>query len=384
MRKTMNIAIFLSIMAMSCSIARAQSNGSIWSQTIQRALDAQGIKATAVTDIQNGAETLHLTIDGKTVAEPVTGDISSQDYSSTIYVVIDGIESRMRYMYPVTGTVASQIRPADNPGRTNSRQPARPAPEKYTHDPLREWHSRSTMYKPDDVFDDLRDLDLLEITLENAVSKATRVRLIDPAYAKSVPVNETLLLLRARVIDLQRGLIYEVPKEGEPQPKEPKIVRKLAYANVDIQLIDDATGQVVWQSTISDDDNTSFMSTDPMDGCLKHIASSLTKALDNMYPSTAPRLSATGLVTAISAEKKEKANEVFINMGSAQELVHGDNLVVYLEQTVGGNTGLTQIGTLTVSEVQGPSLSLCKVHKGEKDIYAAIQSGKTLVVKTAW
>lgn len=367
-----------------CYSAAAQDNGSVWSQTIERALGAHGIEAHASTDIQNGSPTLHLTIDGKTVREPVIGDDTVADYSSTIYVVIDGIESRMRYVNPIVGAIASQIRNATNSqARSSNRQPSRSS-DRSSYDPVREWHSRSSSYKPDEVFEEMRDLDLLAVALEHAIGNAVRVKLVDPAYANTIPAEETLLLLRARVIDLQRGLVFEKPKEGQPAPREPKISRKLAYANVNVQFINDADGQVVWQGTYDDNDYTSSTTTDPMENCLNHISSRLTRDLNVRYPYCAPRPSASGLVTELSAEKKEKANAVFINMGSDQELVSGDNLVVYLEQTVGGNTGLTQIGTLSISEVQGASLSLCKVKKGEKEIYAAIQSGQTLVVKTPW
>ncbi|MCQ2147426.1 MAG: hypothetical protein MJZ16_07915, partial [Bacteroidales bacterium] len=386
MNNTISKSFIVSLLAIPfmCGTAAAQTNGAVWSQTIERALGAHGINATASTDIQNGGQTLHLTIDGKTVREPVIGNGAVGDYSSTVYVIIDGIESRSRFMNPVTGNVTSQIRAGSNvPSRTPSRQPSRPA-DKYSYDPVREWHSKSGAYKPDEVFEDMRDLDLLAISLERAIGSAVRVKLVDPMYANTIPVEETLLLLRTRVIDLQRGFVYEKPKEGEPAPSQPKVARKLAYANVNLQFVNDANGQVVWQGTIEDNDYTSSSYTDPMESCLNSIASRLTRVLNEMYPYTAPRLSATGLVTEMSSDKKEKANTVFINMGTDQELVSGDGLTVYLEQTVGGNVGSTQTGTLTVSEVQGATLSLCKVKKGEKEIYSAIQSGQTLVVKTTW
>ena len=50
----------------------------------------------------------------------------------------------------------------------------------------------------------------------------------------------------------------------------------------------------------------------------------------------------------------------------------------------GGNSGATPIGTLTVSEVQGNTLSLCKVKKGEEEIYANMQKGATLTVQSKW
>lgn len=372
------VAVFASV----CGTGHAQNSGAAWTQTIERALAAQGISATAVADLKNGVETLHLTVNGKTVAEPVMAN-AGNDYSSTVYVVMDGVESRMHYMFPVTGQVNSQMRPITASARKGNQQP-RPAEQKINYDPARDWHSHSNTYKPDEIYEDIRDLDLLEIALENGVSDAVRVKLIDPSYAKSVPASEKLLLLRARVIDIQRGVIYEKPKEGAPAPAQPKISRKLAYTNINIQLIDDMTGEVVWQDNIEDNYNTIMQSSDPMDDCLRSIKSDLTRVLDGLFPYVAPRLSSEGNVTALDTFKKEKANTVFVNLGSSNELKKGDTLQVYLQQNIAGNAGLTQIGSLTVSEVQGPNLSLCKVKKGEKEIYTALQSGQTLVVQTNW
>lgn len=383
MRFNLKAIAAVAAIASACSTGHAQNSGAAWTQTIERALAAQGISATAVADLKNGVETLHLTVNGKTVAEPVRAN-AGNDYSSTVYVVMDGVESRMHYMYPVSGQVNSQMRPVTASTRRGNQQQPRPMEQKINYDPARDWHSHSNMYKPDEIFEDIRDLDLLEIALENGVSDAVRVKLIDPSYAKSVPASEKLLLLRARVIDIQRGVIYEKPKEGAPAPAQPKISRKLAYTNINIQLIDDMTGEVVWQDSIEDDYNTIMQSSDPMDDCLRSIKNDLTRVLDGLFPFVAPRLSSEGNVTALDSFKKEKANTVFVNLGSSNELKKGDTLEVYLQQNIAGNAGLTQIGSLTVSEVQGPNLSLCKVKKGEKEIYNALQNGQTLVVQTNW
>lgn len=102
----------VSLMLVSLGAAAQNSNGAAWSETIERALAAHGISASAATDLKGGAPTLHLSIDGKIVQEPVMSMTSVPDYSSPVYVIIDGIESRMRYMYPVGGAVKSQVRPS--------------------------------------------------------------------------------------------------------------------------------------------------------------------------------------------------------------------------------------------------------------------------------
>lgn len=364
--------------------AIAQNSSSVaWTSTIERALAAQGLESSAIADVQNGVETLHLTVNGKTVIEPVSANFDALDYSSTVYVIIDGIESRMRYMAPVRGTTGGQLR-STGLSSHGGRIQRKTGGTSFAFDPVREWHSHSTIYKPDEIYEDTRDLDLLEVSLQRGVSNAVRAQLVDASYARSIPADQQLLLLRARVIDMQHGEVFEKPKEGSPANAPLKVSRRLAYANINIQLVDDMTGAVVWQDNLYDDDYTSLMTGDPMEDCLKSIANSLTSALDKMYPYSAPRLSAEGLVTEVASSNKGKVATFYIDLGSDQELKKGDALTVYVEQVVAGNVGLKQIGTANVTDVQGPSLSLCKVRKGEKEIYNAIEAGETLVVKTNW
>lgn len=378
----------VSLMLVSLGAAAQNSNGAAWSETIERALAAHGISASAATDLKGGTPTLHLSIDGKTVQEPVMSMTSVPDYSSPVYVIIDGIESRMRYMYPVGGAVKSQVRPSGGitaSSRSHGGQmQSRPQEMMRQYDPVRDWHARSSSYMPDEVYEDIRDLDLLESAIETGVSDAVRVSLVDPAYARSIPAEQQVLLLRVRVIDLQRGDVYEKPKEGTPAGTAPKLSRRMAYANVNIQLVDDMTGVVVWQDNIDSSDNTIIVREDPMMDCISGIKRAVTNALNELYPYVAPRLSVEGRMTALASSSKQKANTVFIDLGSDHELKAGDYLTVYRQQSVGGNAGLTQIGTVSVSEIQGPSLSLCKVRKGEKEIFTALSAGDVLVVRTNW
>ena len=91
-----------------------------------------------------------------------------------------------------------------------------------------------------------------------------------------------------------------------------------------------------------------------------------------------------GSILSVAEQKKERAKQVYIDLGFANEVRQGDTFTVYAPVSQGGNSGTTPIGTLTVSEVQGNTLSLCKVKKGEEEIYANIQKGATLTVQSKW
>lgn len=80
--------------------------------------------------------------------------------------------------------------------------------------------------------------------------------------------------------------------------------------------------------------------------------------------------------------KKDKQKEVYIDLGSESGAYKDLHFAVYIIKTVGGKEAREQIGKLKVIEVQGEDVSLCKVQSGGKDIKAAMDEGKSVVVKT--
>ena len=80
--------------------------------------------------------------------------------------------------------------------------------------------------------------------------------------------------------------------------------------------------------------------------------------------------------------KKDKQKEVYIDLGSESGAYKDLHFAVYIVKTVGGKEAREQIGKLKVTEVQGEDVSLCKVQSGGKDIKAAMDAGKDVVVVT--
>lgn len=80
--------------------------------------------------------------------------------------------------------------------------------------------------------------------------------------------------------------------------------------------------------------------------------------------------------------KKDKQKEVYIDLGSESGAYKDLHFAVYIVKTVGGKEAREQIGKLKVIEVQGEDVSLCKVQSGGKDIKAAMDAGKNVVVVT--
>lgn len=352
--------LFLAIAAL-MSISLSAQNVTLdtdWCNAIEQVLADYGVHARVTSDITNG-KTLHVNADGATRRYSLVSQFDRPDYSSPICIVADPLEFRF---------------PHNNVDRSS-----------------RAWLGpRSLSYVPEEVFFQPADIESLELAIRRAVGSTPRISLIDSNYGSTAGNNGALTyVLRGTIVTAQRGESYAKPappKEGEkapakPQPNARKVERRFAYARVNLELIDYFTGVVVWNSDFAYDDNSSFSSSNPMENVVSHIARAVSQSLEKRFPSVAPRAAVAGHVLRAATVKKNKAETVFIDLGAAHELRKGDLLTVYLSTEVDAHAGATQIGTLTVSEVQGATLTLCKVKKGEKEIFEAISAGNALIVE---
>lgn len=78
--------------------------------------------------------------------------------------------------------------------------------------------------------------------------------------------------------------------------------------------------------------------------------------------------------------KQGKVQTLYINLGTYSQVNPKTKFIVYELKKVGNDQVREQIGELRVEKVNGDNLSLCKVKKGAKEIYDAMQSGKELLV----
>lgn len=80
--------------------------------------------------------------------------------------------------------------------------------------------------------------------------------------------------------------------------------------------------------------------------------------------------------------KKNKQQEVYIDLGFTDGVYKGQQFDVYLVKTIAGKEARTVIGRLKIEEVEGDEISLCKVTKGGDKIKTALDSGQTILVIT--
>lgn len=361
----MKKALFsLGLLTMTASAVKAQSitTDASWCQAIEQILADKGVDATANCDRDGNTKIIHLTVGNQTKRYVVPVNTRKTDYSSNILVAID----RMDYG-PQWGHNNRRLTPRD-------------------------WHYTGGLssQRPDEVWEDARDLSYVEEALRTAVARCNRASELMPEYIEqNLNEGNTVLTLRCRVLDLQRGEQYEKESGNAPADKggrlqRPRVSKRMAYGCVAVQLIDNMTGEVVLNKEFAKYDYVYASSTtDPMDNVVNSISSDITRQLNNRYPSVAPRPAISGRI--LKAEevnaKKEKAETVYIDCGTAQELTTSDEFTVYRVVLVNGNSGSTPIGKIKVKEIQGDNLSLCKVSKGDKEIYAALEAGDKLIIK---
>lgn len=114
------------------------------------------------------------------------------------------------------------------------------------------------------------------------------------------------------------------------------------------------------------------------------------KTKDAAFQKAMSEVKATSLIEAIAPlhgqilefEKinKNKVESLYINLGNEDGVAKGHNFAVMLIRKIGGKESKTRIGTIEISEVQGPDISLCKVKKGKEEIFNAHEKEQELCV----
>lgn len=341
--------------------AQVATPDAAWCDVIEQVLSNHGVQANVRSDLNGSQKVLHVTVGNHTNRYVVPSATSQQDYSSPVYIIVDAFD------HPGISFSLGNI------GRGNGRM----------------WMgSRTSSYMPDEVFNLPADVDDLQATIRTAVSRPERVTLIDGEFtSQAINSGVPLLVMKGTIIAAQRGEKFKpMPANQKPAGRTPPptIDRTMAYAKVHIELTNYRTGEIVWGTDLSKEDYTISSYSDPMESVRQYIASSITNKLTSLYPSVAPRSSVYGSVLSLAEVKKDKAQSVHINLGTSNEVQRGDTFTVYESVNISNTSGATPIGTLTVEEVQGATLSLCKVKKGNREILSALQAGKTLTVRSSW
>lgn len=339
------------------AFAQMPTSDAAWCRVLEHALADRGVVANVRADVASGQKVLHVTAEGFTAQYIVpTGQAAGRDYSSPVCLIVDNLT----------------FAPPRREGGT------------------RQWLGDSFMSRiPEEVFSNPADGDALQAALRTSLAEVKRVQLIDGEFADRIGDDADLYILKGTIVSAQRGETYAAaapppagPERGGMKPAPRKVERKFAHARLHLEMTDYRTGAIVWSQDYSANDNTATLSSDPMADVIRSISRSVKGDFAKLLPTEAPRPAVCGNVLRVDEVKKDKAESLFIDLGHDQEVRKGDTFNVFLTTNVEGHTGQTPIGHVTVTEVQGPTLTLCNIKKGGKEILAAIQAGTPLVVET--
>lgn len=100
-------------------------------------------------------------------------------------------------------------------------------------------------------------------------------------------------------------------------------------------------------------------------------------AMDNVVDEAFP---IEGLLLKIESVKKNKAESVYIDLGSLRGISVNQRFEVYMEVDIAGELSRKEIGELNAKEVLSGNRTLCKVTKGGDEIYDAMNKGQKVVV----
>ena len=143
-----------------------------------------------------------------------------------------------------------------------------------------------------------------------------------------------------------------------------------------IKVIDAETGTLKTTQTF---DHSGFTGSrgDTRDEAIVKTCDYAKYSMDDFVNETFPM---EGLILKVETVKKNKAQTVYIDLGSAQGVTDGQRFDVFLETDIAGEIGRTEIGALSAKEVISAQRTLCKVTKGGKEIQAAVMNGQKLIV----
>ncbi len=166
-----------------------------------------------------------------------------------------------------------------------------------------------------------------------------------------------------------------------------------APVSVTLTVIDLATGATK-SNTIVDSNKGFLGGINPLDIFKEETAYTQAIALKNatMYMAkTGKKLPewieknfpATGSIIELDEVKKDEVKTAFISLGSADGMVKGQKFTVKLITTVAGRTRQKEIGEAQCEAVEGEDISLVKIKKGGKEIFAAYsETPDNLIIET--
>lgn len=207
----------------------------------------------------------------------------------------------------------------------------------------------------------------------SGMTKTHRVRVVDGTSSVDEATQDVM-------VDVIISNISTTSHSQTETVKERKVTKTYYKGMIDatLHVKDVATGEILYSPTfrVAGTEYEKHTSTEEaLSSALTILRVKVRNYFNKKYPLYAK------IIEGATA-KKDKQKEVYIDLGSESGAYKDLHFAVYIIKTVGGKEAREQIGKLKVTEVQGEDVSLCKVQSGGKNIKAAMDAGKDVVVVT--
>lgn len=207
----------------------------------------------------------------------------------------------------------------------------------------------------------------IEAVVKTALSDVRRLAPVD---------GEGQFSLTGDVVNVTTWTKSRTTESKDSKGKVVKTVHADYYASIttSLTLLDNATGQT-WTQKFTGGGGTYYYKSEAaaIEAALNVMQGKIVKYYNNLFPLYAQ-------IVERGAEKKDKMNQVYIDLGSDNGIFKGLHFNVSIVGEAAGRTTEHKIGKIKVEEVQGSDISLCKVEKGKKEIKEALDNGQTLTI----
>ena len=214
-------------------------------------------------------------------------------------------------------------------------------------------------------------------SIVKGISGVRRFNAIDGAFQEG-EVKEGMKALYVDGTILNVSTTTQIETHTDSKKKTYTTTYYKAIIGVTVNVKDATNDYVVNSQTfnVSDYDLSWVESTEgAINNALKVLSGQITRFYNRFFPLNA-------FIIERGNEKKDKQQEVYIDLGGQHGAYSGMHLTVYSVKTIAGRYARKELGKLKIKDVMGDDISLCKVTSGGKNIKAALDEEQTVVAVT--
>lgn len=216
-------------------------------------------------------------------------------------------------------------------------------------------------------------VDVIDINNEAALKAEQERRMKEEAMGDAGRVEEMKSLMSNCIL---KGNVdnFTVTQEQYKTLDGKMATRYVATVNFSLSILNASNGTLVAQQNFT---SNGTGETDQLasSSALSANGKYLERFINNAYR-------AEGKVVELDDQDAKKVKTLYISLGTDDGVQKGQKIEVFKEVTIGGQISKKIIGELTIQEVMGPAVSLCKVNKGGDVILSEFGKGTNLPVRT--